>query len=228
MPSVSEAVYKHLRVKILTDLPPGAPLNLRELASELGVSTTPVRAAIESLIGDGLVVRETYKSARVAHISLRDMLDIYAVREGLEGIAAKLGASRLSSSDIEGMQARMSRLTDLRDKSVLSIDLYLELEWSVREICYRAAGHDRLFGEIGAYRRQAERYFRLALAQGFAPDDDLELEEGFFEACVARDGESADRLARALLTWTRDRVIPLLERELANPAVVAPDRVWAG
>lgn len=56
-----------------------------ELAQELSVSRTPVREALKRLSMEGLVTIKAHQGAMVAPITLEDTLNIYAVREALEG-----------------------------------------------------------------------------------------------------------------------------------------------
>ena len=208
--SVTDVVYAHLRRLILRQLAPGSPLRLNDLASDLGVSTTPVRVAVERLRAEGLVVHQRGKGSSVAPLSLKDLLDIYAVRVGLESVAASRGAPQLDDAEIQRMRENIHRLGTLNHDDLRDLPTYLDVEWAMHEICYEAAGHRRLLQEIRSYRRQAERYFRLALAQGMNARDDFHHQQAFFEACAARDGADAERMARSLLEWTVERVAPML------------------
>jgi DNA-binding GntR family transcriptional regulator len=215
--SVTEVVYTHLRGQILRDLSPGMPLRLNDLAAELGVSTTPVRVAVERLRAEGLVIHRRGKGSSVAPLSLADLDDIYAVRTGLEAVGARLGAPQLSDDEVEVMRRYVTRLGKLNHDDPKVLNTYLTEEWAMHEVCYGAAGHPRLLQEIRSYRRQAERYFRLALAQGLKARDDLDQQVAFFDACAARDAGAAEALACSLLKWTVDRVAPLLKlREVAE------------
>ncbi len=214
--SVTDAVYAHLRRLILRQLPPGSPLRLNDLAAQLGVSTTPVRVAVERLRAEGLVVHQRGKGSTVAPLSVDDLLDIYAVRVGLESVAAGRGAPRLTDGDVERMRGLVRKLGGLDHDDLRVLPQYLDAEWSMHEICYEAAGHPRLLQEIRSYRRQAERYFRLALAQGMNAHDDFQRQTAFFEACARRDGTAAERMARDLLEWTVERVAPMLGPEPAS------------
>ena len=213
--SVTDAVYSHLRRLILRQLPPGSPLRLNDLAAQLGVSTTPVRVAVERLRAEGLVVHQRGKGSTVAPLSVDDLLDIYAVRVGLESVAAGRGAPRLTDGEIERMRGLVSKLGTLDHDDLRTLPQYLDTEWSMHEICYEAAQHPRLLQEIRSYRRQAERYFRLALAQWMNAHDDFQHQTAFFAACAHRDGAAAARMARDLLEWTVERVAPMLGPEPA-------------
>lgn len=209
--SVTDAVYGRIRTMILRGMAPGAPLRLNDLALEMGVSTTPVRVAVERLRSEGLVVHQRGKGSSVAPLSLPDLEDIYAVRTGLEGIAAYQGASQLTDEDVEAMQRHIRRLGDLDHADARQRQTYLVVEWAMHEVCYSAAGHPRLLDEIRSYRRQTERYFRLALAQGINTRDDYDHQVAFCEACTARNPGAAEAQARALLQWTVEQVADFLQ-----------------
>jgi DNA-binding GntR family transcriptional regulator len=71
-------------------------LREEELATELRVSRTPVREAIRRLNTEGLAVRVPNQGAQVAPMNLEDILAVYAVRENLEGMAARVAAQHAS------------------------------------------------------------------------------------------------------------------------------------
>ena len=208
--SVTELVYRRLHGQILAQMGPGQPLRLNDIAAELGVSTTPVRMAIERLAADGLVVQAGRKGASVAPLSLPDFRDIYAVRRGLEGVAARLGAPQLTDAAIGQMRFQLDELNRIAQAPNPEVDTYLQVEWEMHEICYRAPGHIRLLKEIQAYRRQAERYFRLLLLENVNLLDDLEQQRDFCEACGQRDPNRSEGSAQLLLDWTVERVAPLI------------------
>jgi DNA-binding GntR family transcriptional regulator len=147
----------------------------------------------------------------VAPLSLVDFKDIYAVRRGLEGTAALLGTPSITDADIAKMRAVLTQLDRVSAAAEINVDLYLTLEWEMHLTCYQASGHQRLLGEIQSYRRQAERYFRLALGDGVNLLDDLRHQRGFCAACTDRDPQQAESMAQLLLDWTVERVAPLIE-----------------
>lgn len=208
--SVTELVYRRLHAQILTRMSPDQPLRPNDIAAELGVSTTPVRTAIERLAADGLVVQAGRRGATVAPLSLPDFLDIYAVRRGLEGAAARLGAPLLTDAALAQMELRLRQLDRIAGAADPEVDAYLQVEWEMHEICYQAPGHRRLLKEVQAYRRQAERYFRLVLLENVNLLDDLEQQRAFHEACTQRDHTRAEESVHMLLDWTVERVAPLI------------------
>lgn len=82
--SLVDQIYQRLRENIITmQLPLGSHLNVNELQSQMGVSCTPIREAINRLQQEGLVVYENNVGARVL------MLDEHDVRE-IQELAATL------------------------------------------------------------------------------------------------------------------------------------------
>lgn len=210
--SVTDAVYRRLRGAIVQGLAPGSPLRLGNISAELGVSTTPVRVALERLASDGLVQRSGRRGATVAPLSLSDFYDIYAIRTGLEGIAARIAAPALSAAAEAAMRQALSDLDYMAQNSgAIDLDAYLNTEWRMRMTCFAASGHRRLLDEIETYRRQAERYLRLVFVDSDSVLADLEYQHLFFSSCTSRDPDAAEQIAQRQLRWTVQRVAPIIQ-----------------
>lgn len=85
-------------------LPPGSRLREVELAERFGISRTPVREALKRLEAQGLVSHEPHYGAVVATLDYNQTSDLYALREVLEGTAARLAAIHATEPEIELMQ----------------------------------------------------------------------------------------------------------------------------
>lgn len=85
-------------------LSPGDRLNEGAIAVQLGVSRTPVREALTYLEGTGLVIRRPRRGFFLASLSAEDAEHCYAMRELLEGYAARQIAGRLSDAQVEVLQ----------------------------------------------------------------------------------------------------------------------------
>lgn len=93
--SLSNLVYRDLKEKILKNkLLPGDKLIEMEIASDLGVSRTPVREALKKLEEDGLVTSFPRKSFIVSKISVKEAKNLYIVRKSLEPLAVELLAQK--------------------------------------------------------------------------------------------------------------------------------------
>ena len=83
------------------DYPPGARLLETELAETFGVSRTPVREALRRLESQGVVTHEARKGAVVASLDYNQLGELYAVREVMEGLAARLAARFASPAEVQ-------------------------------------------------------------------------------------------------------------------------------
>lgn len=94
VPSRTEAVLDAVKHAILTGrLMPGQPLIETELAAQLGVSKTPVREALKTLAGAGLVTMSPYKGASVRTVDDKLAHSVYDIRILLEPEAVRRAAS---------------------------------------------------------------------------------------------------------------------------------------
>ena len=93
--SLTNLVYWYSKEKILKNkLLPGDKLIEMEIASNLGVSRTPVREALKKLEEDGLVTSFPRKSYIVSKISVKEAKNLYIVRRSLEPLAVELLAQK--------------------------------------------------------------------------------------------------------------------------------------
>ena len=88
--NLNELVYGTLRDRILRRDPgPGSKLSLHELASELGVSRSPVHHALTRLVTEGLLTVKARRGYYVTPVSVRALNEGYDVRLALELHAAE-------------------------------------------------------------------------------------------------------------------------------------------
>jgi DNA-binding GntR family transcriptional regulator len=95
MPSASQKAYDVLKQRLVAgSYPPGAQLKEEHIARELGLSRTPVRAALKHLIDDGLATMDAGRGVRVAEWTDADIMETYHLRAMLEAHAARRAAER--------------------------------------------------------------------------------------------------------------------------------------
>ena len=126
---IRHGVYDHLKLEILSGrLPSGSRLAEIALAQRLGVSRTPVREAVQRLAQDGLVEVAANRGARVKTVSTRDVEDVYAVREVLDGLAARLAATQRTPAQLEAMRNALDKL-ERADASDFEMQIAADLEF---------------------------------------------------------------------------------------------------
>ena len=129
-----------------------------EVAVALGVSRTPVREAIRLLVGEGLLLKEHSRSARVFRPSLEDLHEIYEIRTPLEGLAARKAAALggpCLADELVGLLDELARAEPGVAYSACHEAFHLRL--------IDASGSRRLATMIRGLRVQSEPYVRLAL-----------------------------------------------------------------
>ncbi|MDX6348264.1 MAG: hypothetical protein QOF84_3054 [Streptomyces sp.] len=109
LPRTAEAVaLAELRDAIVRgDLAPGAPIRQGAAAQELGLSVIPVREALKTLAGEGIVTYVPQRGYTVTELSPQSVDGIFRVRELLEGEAEANAAARLRPEDIATMRAAL-------------------------------------------------------------------------------------------------------------------------
>jgi DNA-binding GntR family transcriptional regulator len=101
----AEYVVRRLREDIHSGrISPGETIRHGELASEYGVSQTPVREAIRRLEAEGIIVTINGSSS-VRSFSREAMEEIYRMRGRVEGLAVLVGARRLTAESLDRLEA---------------------------------------------------------------------------------------------------------------------------
>jgi GntR family transcriptional regulator, rspAB operon transcriptional repressor len=125
--NLNEQVYETLRRRVLTRSPgPGAKLSLHELASELGVSRSPVHHALTRLVSEGLLSVKARRGYYVTPVTPRTVDDGYDLRLALE-----LHAAEKSVGEID--RARLRRFRALMEASAAAIS---QEEWDTANAAF--------------------------------------------------------------------------------------------
>ncbi|NUR96969.1 MAG: GntR family transcriptional regulator [Kribbellaceae bacterium] len=108
------AVESDLRHAILTgDQPPGTPVPIDEVAAFFGVSAIPVREALKTLFGEGLVEHRPHVGYRVAKLTFLEFRELYDVRQALESAALRAAAVNATAADYDRIRAAHEALADV-------------------------------------------------------------------------------------------------------------------
>jgi len=89
----------------------GERIVVERLAERFGVSPTPVREAVAGLIQDGLIGETFEGKLRVVPLTRDYVLDTFAVRSVLEGLAAELAATRITAADLATLSQALQDTT---------------------------------------------------------------------------------------------------------------------
>lgn len=101
-----EVVAAALRQAILDrELKPGDKVRQEEVARKLGVSVIPVREALRVLAGEAQVTYRPRQGYVVTELDVRDLAEVYRLRELLEAEAVRIAVPRLEDGDVDRIAA---------------------------------------------------------------------------------------------------------------------------
>jgi len=100
---------------------PGTPVVEMALAEQLQVSRAPVREAIQILEADGLIESEPYKGKRVKPLTLKEVEELYSLREQFEAFAIRRVVERqVDVSELRRHSAAMFEAAERGDLAALN------------------------------------------------------------------------------------------------------------
>ena len=194
--SLEESVYFALEEEILSGkLKKGDSLTETSLSARLGVSRTPLRAALHRLAEEGLVEIAPNRGAVVVGIGDEELVDIYKIRIRLEGLASSEAAKRISQDDLK----------KLRDSVELS-EFYIakqdaehlkELDSEFHNIIYKASGNRLLCKTLTELHRNIQFYRKRSLGVAKRLEKSIAEHREILTAIERGDAEAADRLTSA-------------------------------
>lgn len=116
---LKEEIYDALHRQIIAGkYGPGDWLRQEEIASQMGVSMTPVREALDLLVSAGLAERVPYRGVRVREMSTQDVVEAYGLRLVLEAVTAREAAINITTAQVAGLEkilVEMKKYVKLND-----------------------------------------------------------------------------------------------------------------
>ena len=98
-PSQASILRELRRVILDGGAPPGSPIPLDEVAEQFRVSAIPVREALRTLIGEGLVDQRPRQGYQVARLTRAEFVELYLVRAALEAAALRGSVAAATPAD---------------------------------------------------------------------------------------------------------------------------------
>ncbi len=156
--NLDDKIYRRLKAMLAEgQLAPGERIWQEKLAHQMGVSRTPLVNALKRLAQERLLQWVSRRGIYVRRFSLREAAELFEVREGLEPVAARLAASRITIEEVDRLTAVFARFT-VRP-STADIRRYLQSDrhfhWRLVELAgnpHLAAAMDSVNIMISAYQ----------------------------------------------------------------------------
>ncbi|WP_457150394.1 GntR family transcriptional regulator [Mesorhizobium sp. P5_C1] len=165
--TLNDRAYGALKQELISGgFSPGQTLVIRKLAETFGISTTPIREALQRLVAERLLEMQNNRSVIVPLLSAPAFEELTRIRIAVEGLAGEMAASRMTESglvDIHATLAGMQHAIEAGDARA-----YLTLNEAFHFAIYQHAGAPillnmirDLWGRVGPYLKllmQADRY----------------------------------------------------------------------
>lgn len=139
-------------------LVPGQPLNQDELARRFGVSRIPLREALRTLVGEGLVVMRPGLGALVTELSADEVEELYDLRLHLEPPLAPAVVAQASRQDVEELAGLVDRLADL---AVRNSESWSALDYAFLRRMYELSGRRHTVRMVVQALNLVEPYARV-------------------------------------------------------------------
>src|SRR5919109_5611626 len=108
---LKEDIFDVLHEKIISGVyKPGDWLRQEDIATQLGVSMTPVREGLDLLVSAALAERVPYRGVRVREMSTKDIVEAYGMRLVLEAVIAQEAARNITSEQLRGLEGMLEEM----------------------------------------------------------------------------------------------------------------------
>jgi DNA-binding GntR family transcriptional regulator len=173
-------------------LTPGARLTEVELATGLNVSRGTIRAALQRLMSEGLVVQKPYAGWEVSTLTSHDAWELYTLRSSLEGLAAQLAARNPERRGlIEPAFDKLTIAAKTRDQKQIT-DADLELHKAIVML----AKHKRLLDQYRYVEQQVRMYMASSNAILEKPELVISNHEKLVSSLLKGNASAAERSAQ--------------------------------
>lgn len=217
---VQEKVYVQLVKRILSNkTAPGTRLIERDLASDLGVSRIPVRAALAKLVSQGLLKGgQNGQGVWVRQYSAIEIRDLYFYRSVIEGGIVRLVASKADSNDLLMAKICCEQMGSLIEQ--LNFDKWGKLDHKFHICLAEASGNERLINANKMLLSECDYlFYQYSKKMGLLPMAEQEAEQKKYilsehrkllELISEGKGDEAECMVRDTMAQSADRLCKLV------------------
>jgi DNA-binding GntR family transcriptional regulator len=220
------SAYEHIRRRIANgEYPMGARISEQAIASEIGISRTPVRSAIHQLEVEGLVEQIPRYGTIVKSMERQDLSELFDCRIALESYACEWAARRIPAGDLTELQALCSDMLSFLAPKVAEGGVQdrdtaahaVEADRQFHLLILRAAGNRRLMRSAVDSRLLAV-WGSCARSQTDirATEKTWQQHAEIQQALESRDGELARKAMVSHLLYAKENALILYDRAQAE------------
>ncbi|HFG1571392.1 TPA: GntR family transcriptional regulator [Vibrio cholerae] len=188
-------------------LAPGSKISEPELAKQFQVSRGPLREALMRIEGLGLIERIPHIGARVIQLSPTKLVELYAVREALEGMAARLAARNITEIELAGLESLLSTHSTHIDQVEGASYFHQQGDFDFHYRIIQASRNQQLIGLLCDELYHLLRMYRYQSPRSHSrPVEALEEHKFILRAIRQRDEELAEMLMRRHISRSRQLI----------------------
>lgn len=201
--SLTEQAYQYVRSLILAqELQPGEVFTERALADQLNASRTPMRAAINRLVGEGLVERLSNGTIVIKQVAIEELMDILIIRRLLEGEAAAQAAQRHAPNSVDTI---LGKSRDVAKHPEMDLEPFWKYDDEFHDFVAKASGRPILQQHVQNIRQRARMCHVVRMEKNF---EEQALEHiAVLEAIAAGDAAGARRAMERHVDGVKDRFV---------------------
>ena len=224
--TLSEQVFRTSQAAIVKgEIAPCSKISEPELARTYGISRGPLREAIHRLEGQKLLVRVPHVGARVVSLSHAELIELYEIRESLEGMACRLAAERMTQAEIDDLR----RVLDLHEQDAAfkaGVGYYQqEGDFDFHYRIIQGSGNQTLSRMLCGELYQLVRMYRLQFsATPNRPRQAFAEHHRILDAIAERDGELAELLMRRHIAASKRNIERHYQASQARGTTVKPSK----
>ena len=198
-------------------LKPGDQLEVTALAERFGVSRTPIREAIRTLVESGVLETRPRKGSFVRVLSAKQLLDLFQVAAELEGMACRLAALSLTKENVEAIECGLAKCTQAAEfqnnveYAMANLDFHTAI--------HNASGNDWLIEQLRQLQINLNSYRTMPYEIRGRLKKSTDEHKIICDAILSGDGEHACNLMRDHMMLQGKRlpsIIASLEQQKNN------------
>jgi DNA-binding GntR family transcriptional regulator len=206
--TLADRVFTDIQNAIVKgELAPGTKMSEAELAARYGVSRGPLREALRRLEGRKLLTRIPHVGVRVVSLSFEELIQIYHVREAMEGMAARLAALNMSAEEVQGLKdllAQHEKQAELQEgRAYFQDEGDFDFHYRIVQGSRNEVLSQMLCGEL--YHRVRLYRYQFSVTEG-RPQKAFGEHHRIIEAIEAKDAEMAEILMRRHISSARANI----------------------
>ncbi|NIY83229.1 GntR family transcriptional regulator [Vibrio hepatarius] len=204
----SETLTESLVEAIVSgEIAPGSKISEPELAKRYQVSRGPLREAIMRLEGLSLIERIPHVGARVITFSPEKLIELYAVREALEGMAARLAARHITEEELIGLKHLLSTHSNHIEEVEGSSYFHQHGDFDFHYRIIKASRNSKLISLLCNELYHLLRMYRYQSPRSQSrPKEALNEHKFILQAIENRDEELAEMLMRRHISGSRSLI----------------------